>query len=232
MDLPSRTPADLGGLLMSTKRMHTTILFASILLLIGENIFAQRPERDWSTIEWGGQDYYRAIAVRPYIKRSPGATWLDLLDNVETNHLNKQVLRDFSTGRYEYVIDNLKYALGAFPNHPMALAMLGSVAKLTKKMTLASPFFENALQLYPQYAMTHAQYGEYLASFQMYDDGIAKLQSALHIDPKLGIAHAWLAEAYFKTGKNDLGTDAALKARQYGYRDEIAGYTDDKPSGK
>jgi predicted Zn-dependent protease len=217
---------------MCIARMKATVFFAVIFILYSDSLLAQRPERDWSTIEWGGQDYYRALALRPHIKRAPGSVYLDLLDNVESNHLNKQVLRDFSTGKYEYVINDLKYTLGAFPNHPLALQLMGSVAKLTNKINLAGIFFENALKLYPQYAMTHAQYGQYLVSFEMYDDGILKLQNALHIDPKLAIAYAWLAEAYFKTGKTDLATEAALKSRQLGYREEIAGYKDEKSPGK
>jgi tetratricopeptide (TPR) repeat protein len=208
-------------------RMPGSVLAAILLLCCGP-VFAQRPERDWDKIEWGAQDYFRALSQRPFIKRAPGAVYLDLLDNVESNHLNKQVIREFSLGQYDYVIDNLKYTLGAFPNHPIALKMLGSVAKATNKMTLGSPFFEKALQLFPQYAMTHAQYGEYLVSFELYNDGISRLQEALRIDPKLAIANAWLAEAYFKTGKTDLGADYTQKARRYGYSDEIAG---SKPAG-
>jgi predicted Zn-dependent protease len=206
------------------------ILLAIIFLFGAGQVFAQRPERDWDKIPWGKQDYFLAMSQRPFIKRSPGSEYLDLLDNVETNHLNKQVLRDFSSGRYEYVIDNLKYTLGAFPNHPLALAMMASVARLTNKVTLGAPFFEKAVHLYPQYAITHAQYGEFLVSFQFYDEGIAKLKDALQIDPKLAIANAWLAEAYFKTGKVDLGTDSAIKARKYGFRGEISGYKENRDS--
>jgi tetratricopeptide (TPR) repeat protein len=221
-----------GRLFMRIARLKTTVFFAVAFILYSSNLFAQSTERDWSKITWGGQDYYRAMALRPNIKPAPGSVYLDLLDNVEYNHLNKEVFRNFSTGQYEYVINNLKYTLGAFPNHPIALGLLGSVAKLTNNVALAGPFFEKALQLYPQYAMTHAQYGQYLVTFGLYDDGISKLKNALRIDPKLAIAYAWLAEAYSKTGKADLATEAALKARQLGYRDEIAGNKDEKPPAK
>lgn len=144
----------------------------------------------------------------------------EILYLVDVAHTNKVMdrIRDGSIG---YAIAEVKYALGKFPNHPKALMLIGLVAKLNKTSSLPIPYYEKALKLYPQYSLTHAQYGAYLVSIGRIDVGITKLREAIEIDPKLATAHAWLAQAYSKNGNPELARQAAEQARTVGYSVEI-----------
>jgi tetratricopeptide (TPR) repeat protein len=116
-------------------------------------------------------------------------------------HLNQKVWGDFRAGRFSNVLADLNYTLDKFPNHPKALLLLGSVARLIKSPALPIPYFEKAIQLYPQYALTHAQYGAYMTEIGSVEVGIGKLKKAIEIDPNLSLAHTWLAKAYSQKGK-------------------------------
>jgi Tfp pilus assembly protein PilF len=122
---------------------------------------------------------------------------------------------------------DLDFVLRYFPNHPKALLLIGSKARLQNDPVLAVRYFEKAVSLYPQHAITHAQYGEFLVSVNKIDAGIEKLKRALAIDPDLAVAHAWLAEAYFKQGKPQLGMESYKKARKLGYEGEVRGLPQD-----
>ena len=51
--------------------------------------------------------------------------------------------------------------------------------------------------------------------------GIDQLRGALRLDPKLAVAHAWLAEALLKDGQKELALESARTARQLGYKEKI-----------
>ena len=146
------------------------------------------------------QDYFTAKQY-PEVQTS--------LSFVEGFHLNERVMKDFRAGYYSTVIGDLKYALDKFPNHPKALMLLGAAGILSKSPALAAPFYEKALRLYPQYALTNAQYGKYLIDIGRAKDGIARLQRALQIDPNSPQARRWLAEAQVKSGGGRLGRQPA-----------------------
>ncbi len=140
-----------------------------------------------------------------------------LLINVDLNHTDRAAV---SIGQADYrsAIADLAYTLARFPNHPRALMLLTAVSKLTDRPALPLVYFERALRLYPQYALTHAQYGGYLVQINRTEEGIAKLNTATEIDRNLVIAYVWLAEAYAKTGKPELAQKAAARARELGYQ--------------
>jgi hypothetical protein len=144
-----------------------------------------------------------------------------LLHTVERVHLHAGVWKNFSTGQYEFALADVKYTLDRFANHPKALALLGAIAKMTKTPSLPIPYFEKALRLYPQYALTHAQFGAYLVDIGKIDEGIARLKRAVHIDPNLALAHAWLGNAYYKSGKPELALQAAQRAKELGHKGRI-----------
>jgi tetratricopeptide (TPR) repeat protein len=145
----------------------------------------------------------------------------DLLHKVEKFHLNDEVLANISSGKYIYALKDIKYTLERFPNHPKALQLIGSTAKLINSFSLAIPYYEKALYLFPQYAITHAQYGSYLVDIGRIEVGISKLKHALELDPKLSAAYAWLAKAYFETGNLDLARQAVARARELGYKGNL-----------
>jgi len=139
---------------------------------------------------------------------------------VDANHTEK-VLGWVQQGRIGNAIDDLKYTLDRFPNHPKALMLMGSVAKITKKIPLAIAYYEKAIKLFPEYALTQAQYGAYLVDIGNTQAGIGKLKKAIEMDPKLAQAHAWLAKAYYKSGNPELGRQEAGQAAALGYKSKI-----------
>ena len=157
-----------------------------------------------------------------------------LLNQVNQNHMDrsslnsKGVLGLVSENRYKDAKGELDYALGRFPNYPRALMLLGMVAKLAKEPSWPIAYYEKALKLFPQYAVTHAQYGNYLVDIKQMEPGIAKLRDAIQIDPNLVVGHVWLARAYYQAGNAELGRQAAEKARELGYKGEISTGPGDK----
>jgi tetratricopeptide (TPR) repeat protein len=99
--------------------------------------------------------------------------------------------------------------------------LLSAVAKLTKTPSLAIPYYERALQLYPQHAITYAQYGQYLVDIGFIEAGITRLKKAIELNPNLALAYAWLAQAYSKTGNLDLARQAAERARTLGFKGKM-----------
>lgn len=163
---------------------------------------------------------YYAAAQDPSLK--------SLLMNVETNHIytspydpEEGVMGNIRKGKLDSAVGDLKYTLERFVNHPKALNLLGVVAKLKNDPFLPIEFYERAIRLYPGYAFTHAQYGAYLVDIGNLSAGIAQLQKAVELDPRLAFAHAELAKSYSKSGKLDLARRAAKEARDLGYRDKI-----------
>jgi tetratricopeptide (TPR) repeat protein len=158
------------------------------------------------------QDYFTHV-------RSPGG----LLHLVEKFHFNERVFTMFRNGQYQYVVGDLNYTLEKFPNHPGALQLLGAVAILMKNPSLPISYYEKALSLYPQHALTHAQFGSYLVEMGAMDDGIARLKKATELDPKVIAAHVWLAKAYYQRGDKEAGNKAAEQARKLGHKGPIPG---------
>ena len=148
-------------------------------------------------------DYFTVNASTPRRQRH--------LDHVEKFHVN-QIQEHIQQGQMEPALVDLKYTLERYPNHPKALMLAGMLAMLTKSPLLAISSYERALKLYPQHALTRAQYGFYLVNRGQTAKGIKKLQEAVKMAPNLAVAHSWLAKAYIKTGKSELAQQAAKQA--------------------
>jgi Tfp pilus assembly protein PilF len=144
-----------------------------------------------------------------------------LRKNVEFHHLGQPFWVRYRAGEYDKALAELDYTLVRFPNHPRALALLGSVARLMKRTALPLRYFERALSLYPQYAVTHAQYGMYLVEIGQVEPGVAHLNGALEREPDSALAHAGLAIAYQKSGNSVLAHEFLQKARKFGYTGKI-----------
>jgi tetratricopeptide (TPR) repeat protein len=167
-----------------------------------------------------GGDYF--LAIKDQQNRG-------YLSTVEKNHITicphnpNGIMGDISEGKFLYAFEDLRYVLDRFPNHPKALMLLGSVARLAKNISIPIFYYQKALRLYPQHAITHAQFGLYLVDIGRVESGIARLKQAIEIDPKLAVAHVWLAKAFAKNGKPGLARQAAERARALGYRGEQDG---------
>jgi tetratricopeptide (TPR) repeat protein len=132
---------------------------------------------------------------------------------IELNHTNR-VMEWISKGRINDAINECKYTLDRIPNHPKGLMLMGVVSRLNKTPSMAISYFERAIGLFPQYALTHAQYGEYLVDIGRVEEGIAKLRKAIEIDPELALAYEWLSKAYTKIGNLEMAREAAGKAKE------------------
>jgi tetratricopeptide (TPR) repeat protein len=144
----------------------------------------------------------------------------EYLNNMTINHLNK-VPGWIQQGRIFNAVDDLKYVLDRFPNNPQALQLLGMVARLAKNQGMAIAYFERAVKQFPQYAITHAQYGLYLVSNGNIDQGLEQFNQCIAIDPKFPAGHAGLAHAYAKKGDLTKAREAADKARELGFAGQL-----------
>jgi tetratricopeptide (TPR) repeat protein len=114
---------------------------------------------------------------------------------VTLRHVSEHTWAIYWSGNYVEPLGDCEYALARFPNHPRALHLLTEIAKATNQVSMPIPYFEHALQLYPQYAFTHAQYGHYLIEIGAIPAGVEQLREALRIEPGQFQAKAWLAQA-------------------------------------
>jgi Tfp pilus assembly protein PilF len=145
-----------------------------------------------------------------------------LLQNVEKYHLGpNNFWEKYRSGKFNYALQELDFVLRYYPNHPKALLLVGSIAKLTQSPSVAIPYYDKALRLFPQYALTHAQYGAFLVEIGNIAGGIAKLKEAIKMDPNLAPARAWLADAYQRKGELELARQEAVRAKELGYRGTI-----------
>jgi Tfp pilus assembly protein PilF len=135
-----------------------------------------------------------------------------LINDIETNHL-KPALHHFAQGDLPKVRVELDYLLARLVNHPHGLALAGMFAKTTKDSLWGIRNFERALRVYPEYAITHAQYGKFLADIGQVDAGVQKLKKALDMNPQLGPAYEWLAAAYLRRGDSELAHEMAARAK-------------------
>ena len=144
-----------------------------------------------------------------------------LLNLVEIAHTNK-VLPQISKNDYGGALNDIKYTLNRFPNHPRGLVLIGVYARLTKGHGLPVPYYEKAIRLFPQHALTHAQYGAYIIALGSLEAGIKKLHQAVEMNPQLVFAYVWLAAAYYKIDNVELGRQSESKARDLGYKGKIS----------
>lgn len=148
---------------------------------------------------------------------------------IEDAHMEKVVMW-IREDKYHNAIAELQFTLDRFPNHPKALAFIETVARMTNIPTLPLIYYDKAISIYPEYALTHGQYGHYLLEIGKTDLAINKLLQAIKISPKWPLPHAWLAEAYVKIGKDDLAQKSREDARALGYKGDFNGTSQKAPS--
>lgn len=154
-------------------------------------------------------DYFAAMA-------DPGSQLHWNVGDSEKNHLGPAI-RTIQSGQYAKAWQDLDFMLRRFVNHPKALEAMAAVASMTNQPPAAIPYFENAIRLYPQYALTYAQYGRYLGRIGRHDAAISNLKKATEVDPNLAVAYAWLAGVYTDIGQGPLAKEAAEQAKKLGY---------------
>jgi Tfp pilus assembly protein PilF len=198
---------------VADRKVTLAVIFSEfiVLLSLASLTCAQEPHQNRTMLDVVNppHDYFAVSTSTPTIQ--------DYLRHVESFHVNK-IQERFRQGDVNLARGDIKYTLDRFPNHPKALMLAGMGARLTKSPAFATAYYEKALKLYPQHALTHAQYGLYLVDIGQTAKGIAKLQYAVEMDPKLAVAHAWLAKAYAKSGNTELARQVAERATTLGYK--------------
>ncbi len=142
-----------------------------------------------------------------------------LLELVERYHLSDNFWTLFRQKEYYYAVGDIKYILRYYPNHPLALSLLCTLAQLLEDPGMPLRYFANAITLYPNYAITRIQYGEYLVSISLYENAVEQLKTAISLNPKSGDAYASLSAAYAKSGQKELADAAMEKAKKLGYKE-------------
>ena len=165
----------------------------------------------FSGLSWG-QDLERTPS--DYFSYSPND---EKIRWAEKYHLNRQkFFARLKGGQYGYALDELHIVLDYLPNHPKALFLLQITAPLAKKPGDVLYRYERAIHLYPQHAITHAQFGLYLVENQQVEEGIVHLKKAISLDPKNEIFQTWLAKAYVKSGEKDLNEQVDSETKEPG----------------
>ncbi len=143
--------------------------------------------------------------------------YMRVLESAHVNNVPGQISR----GELNAALANIRYTLDRFPNHPRSLQQLSIVAQITKNTALGVSYFEKAVSEFPNYAITHAQFGLYLVSIGNMDGGLEQLNQSISIDPKLPAGYAGLAHAYAKKGDLRRAKEAAQKARELGFTGKL-----------
>jgi tetratricopeptide (TPR) repeat protein len=120
-------------------------------------------------------------------------------------------------GRLQNAMGDIRYTLERFPNHPLALQQLSMLTKMTKETAVAASYFERAITLFPQYALTRSQYGLFLLSIDRVDASLESFRQSVEMEPTLPAGYAGLAHAYFRKGSVEQARDAAKRARELGF---------------
>lgn len=148
------------------------------------------------TAAWGSRDYF-AISSDVGLQ--------SLIVTVENGHLGSKTNPRgfwpvFMRGQNLLAVNELKYVLGVFPNHPRALQLLNMMARKMSDWTIPIAFYEKAIRLFPQHAYTYAQYGAYLVEAGEKVQGMRQLEKALSMNPELLFARAWMDRARRELG--------------------------------
>lgn len=183
-------------------RRYLSIAFWVGLLFLASSGHAQSPSD-------APRDYFTA-------DKSPGS-YLSLVESAHVSVISNWIAK----GRLDNAMGDIRYTLDRFPNHPVSLQQLSMVSHMAKKTAIAVTYFERAIALFPQYAITRAQYGLFLVSINDVDGGIENLKRSVEMDPKLAMGYVGLARAYEKKGDLEHAREAAKKARELGFEGKL-----------
>jgi tetratricopeptide (TPR) repeat protein len=131
-----------------------------------------------------------------------------LLGSAEFNHMQRaidQMAAETKRGDFsaQGAINDFKYILDYFPNHPRALALASELAIRARHPDWVQPYFEKSMALYPEHAATYVIYGTFLQKLGKTSDAVRQYEKALSIDADLPTAHYNLGLAYLEQRKLD-----------------------------
>jgi tetratricopeptide (TPR) repeat protein len=157
------------------------------------------------------QSAYAASDAFNYYQAPPS----DLLQKVEKYHL-QQGISQAKQGKFEYAWSEYAFMLHYFPNHPRALQLMGELSIQMEQTSRAMKYFERALSLYPDDAVTYGLYGKFLHKMGLYQDAVKQYQKAAALDNHHAEYHYDLGLAYFALKDFDKANRAAQIAYQQG----------------
>ena len=175
-------------------RRSTILLLAFYwICLVGVRASGQEPS--------GGGDYFDPA------KRQ-------LLVQLKRYHLDAAI-KDMNDRKLNIAQAEIDFVLKWVPNHVEGLLVNEEIAKAKGAPELALGRYVRALEMYPDHAITHAQFGAYLLELGRVDAAIDSLTTAVRLDPSLGMAHRYLATAYRQKGDLDRAASEEAEARKY-----------------
>ncbi|MGE5027040.1 MAG: tetratricopeptide repeat protein [Betaproteobacteria bacterium] len=140
-----------------------------------------------------------------------------LLGLVEQYHLN-QGITGMNKGSLNYARGDFEFILNRFPNHPRVLLLIGDLFIKMKAPTRAEPYFQRAIELYPNTAPTYAAYGIFLQKTGQLGRAIDSYKTSLELDPGSPSVHYNLGLAYFEKKQFDLANMHAQEAYMQGFQ--------------
>ena len=139
-----------------------------------------------------------------------------LMVNLKRFHLD--LAHDFFAHRkLDQAQSEVNFILKYAPNHPEALLLNEGIAKSRNLPEAALIRYIQALKAYPQHAITHEQFGAYLLDLGRVDAAVDSLSAAIQLNPRLGVAHAYLAKAYRVKGDLERAAAEEAEARKDGF---------------
>ncbi len=151
----------------------------------------------------------------------------DSLPIVEKVHFNSDVENLRSGQTSAYVIDDISYTLGRFPNHHRALISMSRLwqfslreNKIPKNANPKQPpdyWFRRAQEFAPHDGALPHLYGIYLYNMDRYDDALEQYVIALAFDPDSPDVNYNAGLLYFELEEYEMARKHAEKAYDSGY---------------
>lgn len=185
------------------------------------------------------EESYKNIFNRDYYNFDPKVH--TLVKTVEAYHLN-QGIGKLEAGHYKFAMDDFKFMLHHYPNHPRALELAGRTALLMGNEKEGEGFFKRAIRMFPNSpragrAITYKEYGKFLYEAKKYDRAIAALNHSLALDDISSEANYYLGLAYFAKKDYTHANEHAQRAYAEGFpltqlREKLTAVNAWKPLGK
>ncbi len=168
----------------------------------------------WLTLVLGAMPALAAVKGHDYYGNNFPA---GLLKNVEKYHLAPGQDK-LMHGRYSYAMADARFMLAYFPNNPNALKLAMEIALQWPEHNMeAEPYFEKAIDAYPQHSETYLIYGVYLHRLGKIEDAAAKYKKAIEQDSRSAEAYYNLGLALVALDRFDEANVAAHKAYALGH---------------
>jgi predicted O-linked N-acetylglucosamine transferase (SPINDLY family) len=118
------------------------------------------------------------------------------VDQAQINQLLSAALTHHQRGELREAEPLYRQMLGAVPNHPDALHLLGVLARQTGHAQAAAELIGRAIAIFPDSAEYHNHLGEALRDLGRTDAAIAEFEAAIRLKPDYAEPHVKIADIY------------------------------------